>query len=131
MPTPWQWRGLDDRATPLDELIRVLNRKLGDLALEMGRVIAGIGAVSSFPDLATTPSVRGAKVWKVGNTGATNISALTGGSVGQEVTLWATTANTTLVNSAALRLKGGVNVTMTATETRRFATVDGLNWREI
>lgn len=131
MPTPWSWRAVPDQSTPVASLIRILNRSLSELSRELLAVRSGVSSSATFPDLATTPSVRGARLWQVINTAPTSITALTGGTAGQEVLIWATTANTTLVHSASLLLKGGVNVLMTATETRRFATVDGLNWREV
>lgn len=119
----WTWRAAPD-SLDLSAFIRLVNQRMNALAALLAP------PVRDFAEGDTTPSVEGARIWRVKNAGATNIIALKG-SAGEEVLLWSTTANTTLVHSAALLLKGGVNVLMTATETRRFASIDGVNWREI
>lgn len=124
----WSWTSLTAR--DFDELVRALNRRFERLAATIRDLTAGAGATDSFAEGDTTPAVAGSRIWMVENAGATSITAFDGGAPGQEILLWATTANTTLVHSAALLLLGGVNVTLSATETRRFATVDGLTWRE-
>jgi hypothetical protein len=119
----WSWRALaDDIATP---------QRLLRLAQTVRDLYGLTSAVGTFPDGETMPSVAGASTWIVENTAATAIAALTAGSPGRTVRLWATTPNTTLVHSAALLMKGAANVTMTAIETRAFVTVDGSNFREI
>lgn len=50
----------------------------------------------------------------VANASPQNVTALTGGLVGQQVILYFSDANTTLVNSVGLKLQGSVNVTPTA-----------------
>lgn len=69
-------------------------------------------AYFSFTNGATTPSVLGGrKVFNAANTGATSITNLTNGVDAQTLTIYATTANTTLVNGSFI-LKGGVNTTI-------------------
>lgn len=128
----WRWAALpDDASTTLPVLIRLLNIRMGKLQAAVAALVGALGKTGTFANGAATPSVSGAFLWIVQNTAPTNITALRDGTAGAEVLLWSTTANTTLVHSAALRMQGAANVTMTATETRRFATVDGLTWREV
>jgi hypothetical protein len=124
------WRSIDDTETDLPSLIRLLNLRLGTLVSSLNAVSASTQGAGSFSNGALTPSVGGSNVWQVKNTVATNITTLKDGTPGQTVVLWSTTANTVLVNSAGFLMKSGANVAMTATDVRRFTTVDGTNWRE-
>ena len=126
MALSWTWSRLRSE-TPLGELVSVLNLALPVLARTLAERLEG---TNTFPDGATTPNVFGASLWVVANTAPTSITALVGGVIAREIVLWSTTANTTLVHSAALYLKGGVNVVMAANGTRTFVTLDGANWRE-
>lgn len=126
---PWVWIPVSD-ALPLADLIRTLNQRMSLLA-RAAAASAGTPVVASLPNGSTTPSVAGADVWVEQNTAPTSITAFTGGVAGQRFLLWATTANTTLVNGPTLVLLEGANVTMAATESRTFATVDGTTWREV
>lgn len=125
----WDWRQLSTDL-PYDELISAFNIRMRRLSQQITALLAATTTVNTFANGATFPSVFGARTWKTANTVATNITGFDEGTEGQEILVWSTDANTTLVHSAGLRMKGGVNVTMTANETRRFATVDGVNWRE-
>lgn len=61
------------------------------------------------------------KAWiNIANTVAQTVTGLTGGLVGQEIMLYFTDGNTTLQNSATLRLQGSTNVTPTANSVLSF-----------
>jgi hypothetical protein len=64
----------------------------------------------------TTPSVNSAGQLRVNNSAATSITNFIDASENQEVSLFFTNGNTTLVHSSALVLKGGINVTPTANQ---------------
>ncbi len=127
----WAWRNAGDTTTPLDALIRLLNSRLSKLADVVQTIIASVQTVQSFANGAAQPSVYGGNVWKAANTAPTSITAFKDGAGGQEIVIWATTANTTIVNSATLRTKSGANIVLTATEVRKFVTSDGVEWREV
>jgi len=63
-------------------------------------------------DNSTTPSVIRAGVYLASNTSATSITDFINGGEGQVLIVNATNGNTTLVNSASLRLAGATNKTM-------------------
>lgn len=56
----------------------------------------------------------------VSNSGAQNVTGLTGGLVGQQVILYFSDGNTTLVNSGTLKLQGSTNVTPTTNSVITF-----------
>lgn len=62
---------------------------------------------------------------------ATNVVQFTGGWVGREVTVRCSNSNVTLVNSANLILKGGVNVTPPANGLMRFLALSATVWAEV
>lgn len=125
----WEWRQIAVDL-PYEEFVAALNVRMRRLMQQIAALLASTTSVNTFINGATLPSVFGSRVWKTANTVATNITGFDEGSEGQEILVWSTDVNTTFVHSAGLLMKGGVNVTMTATETRRFDTVDGINWRE-
>jgi hypothetical protein len=63
-------------------------------------------------DNSATPSVTRAGLYLASNTSATNITNFIDGAEGQVLMIVATNGNTTLVNSASLRLAGAANKTM-------------------
>lgn len=128
---PWEWRRIDDKGTALSDLILLLNQRFGKLVQALSYIFGAVQIVGTFPNLATNPSVLGARLWLVSNTAATNLAGFTEGAAGQRITLWSTTGNTTLIHSASLFLKAGANVLMTANDVRDFDTADGVNWREV
>jgi hypothetical protein len=65
-------------------------------------------------DADTTPSINSCGRLVLANTGATSITTFDDPLPNQEVELYATTANTTLVHSSALVLKGAVNAALPA-----------------
>lgn len=71
---------------------------------------------STAGDGDATPSVNSVGQLRINNSAPTNITNFTGFSQNQEVSLFFTNGNTTLVNSSALVLKGGVNVTPLANQ---------------
>jgi len=127
----WVWRKLPDTETTLDEFIRLVNVRFAKLTDTIANLLNAVQTVNAFSNGAATPSVAGSSLWTIAYTVPTNITALTEGQAGQRVTLFATTANATIVNSAALRTKTGANVTLGATSTIEFATTDGTNFREV
>lgn len=62
---------------------------------------------------------------------ATSVTAITNGEVGQELTLYMTNANVTLVNSNNLRLSGNVNYTPPSKTAMKFVCLDGTIWAEV
>lgn len=84
--------------------------------------------VPVFTNAAATPSVAGFDIWFTGNSGATTITNLTNGSVGQRVTLICGDANTTLSDAGTLRLNGAFTCTADDTITLVY---DGANWFEV
>ena len=127
----WRWPKLDDRNTPVDALTRALNNRLSKLVDVVQNIISALQTTQTLTNGGATPSVYGGSMWKAANTAPTNITGFSDGVAGQRITVWATTANTTIVNGANLRTKSGANIVMTATETREFATIDGTEWREV
>lgn len=89
------------------------------------------GAVVTFGNGDTTPTVAGSRLFKTNNGGATTITALDDAVAGQEVTIIATDANTTLQHAGggSLRLQGSINYTMGVDDTIRLVN-DGTNWYE-
>lgn len=70
----------------------------------------------------------------VSYSGATNLTSITKGRAEDRVTMLFTNGNATLVNSANLVLRGGINVTPANGNTITFVcdgTSSGANWREI
>lgn len=125
----WEWRQLGTDL-PYEEMVAALNVRMRRLMQQIAAILASTTSVNTFVNGATFPSVFGSRIWKTANSVATNVTGFDEGSEGQEILVWSTDVNTTFVHSAGLRMKGGVNVTMTVNETRRFDTVDGVNWRE-
>jgi hypothetical protein len=79
------------------------------------------GEVVSLTDGDTTIDLSvGGLYFKTANTGATNFTGVTGGIEGQMFFIRANDANTTLVNSASLRLTGGVNLTLASGQVVQF-----------
>ena len=68
---------------------------------------------ASSIDAGATISVTNETWITVSNSGAQNVTGLTGGLVGQQVILYFDDGNTTLVNSGTLKLQGSTNVTPT------------------
>lgn len=64
----------------------------------------------------TTPSVASAGQLRINNTAPTSITDFIDATENQEVSLFFTNSNTTLVHSSALVLKGGINVTPAANQ---------------
>lgn len=89
------------------------------------------GAPVTFANGDTTPSVALSRVFKTNNAAGTTVTALDDGVSGQEVTIIATDANTTLQHAGggSLRLQGSVNYTMGVDDTIRLVN-DGTNWYE-
>lgn len=127
----WSWKKLGETTTDTPSLIILLNQRMVKLANVVQTIIGAVQITGEFANGAATPSVYGASTWKAANTVPTSITAFSDGLAGQRITIWATTANTTIVNSATLRTKSGANIVMTATETREFVTYDGTEWREV
>lgn len=68
----------------------------------------------------TTPSVLRAGLYVANNSSATSITNFTDGVQGQVLMINATNGNTTLINSASLRLAGAVNKTMASGDVIQF-----------
>ena len=74
----------------------------------------------NLTDNSTTPSVLRAGLYIANNSSATSITDFTDGVQGQVLMINASNGNTTLVQSAALRLAGGVNKTMASGDVIQF-----------
>lgn len=121
----WTWIGLPE-GIKFPELVLILDRRMRDLA----SVLRGI-PVTVWRSGETNPSVSDqAKIYKTANAGATNLAGFVDGFPGQTLILVAGDANTTLIHSANLILKGGVNVLLAAGNAKQFLTEDGAIWRE-
>lgn len=125
----WDWISLptNEKEMPPLRLLAVLNRRMKDL----GAFFRSRDATLLFLAGDANPSVvDGAKIYKTQNAGAVNLASFTKGVPGQNFLLLAGDANTTLINSANLILKGGVNVLLAVGNTKQFFTEDGTVWRE-
>lgn len=66
------------------------------------------------------------------NTTATNVTDIVGGMLGQEITLYFTNANTTLVyNGSKIRLHGKVSYTPPSQTSVKLVCLDGTIWAEV
>lgn len=127
----WSWLVIDPNTNPVDKLIRLLNLRMAKLKAVIANIEGQMNKVNEASNGQTSPSVFQTGILMLSNTVPTNVTGLSDGEAGQETLLWSTTANTTLVhNAVSFRMKLGLSVVMGANETRRFATVDGTNWRE-
>lgn len=127
----FQWPKLGDETT-LVALIRTLNVRLTQLKQYLTLLDRLTGTVV-VPNGTTTPDVSGAHLLFVSNTAPTSITNfLNAGIDGREIIVWSLGTNTTLVHSAQLVMKGGVNVTMANNEIRRFIGRSATGpWREV
>ena len=128
----WKWLPLETRGTlNIQELARQLNIRMPKLAGLLESLFSATTDVDTFPAGATSPSIYGAKLWKTNNPAPTTIIAFADGQAGDERTIWAGDANTTIQHSATLYTKSAANIILGANEARKFATIDGASWREV
>lgn len=128
----WKWLALETRGTlNIQELARQLNLRMPKLGALLDALFAATTATNTFAAGATSPSIYGARLWKTNNPAPTTIVALADGQAGDEKTIWAGDANTTIRHSASLYTKTAADITLGANEARQFATLDGTNWREV
>lgn len=127
----WNWPGPNPKTTTLEDIIKLLNVRLGSLGKALAPLFSAVESVNTFANGATTPSIFGSNVWKATNTVGTVITNFLDGTPGKRFQVWSTTANTTITNNANIVTKSGANIVMTATDIRDFLTVDGALWREI
>lgn len=79
-----------------------------------------------------TPDISGATLIRLSNGGATNVTSLSAGTANQEILVRFADANSTLIHSASLVLKSGVNETPAANVVKRFLmSTTGANAIEI
>lgn len=83
-----------------------------------------------FADGDTTPSVASGDYFYVANSSPTSITTLDDGVVGNEVTLYFTNGNTTLVNSSVFKLQGGANWNPPAGSNITMFLTDGYGWMQ-
>jgi len=75
----------------------------------------------TFTNNETTPSVKGGRtLFEFDNSTACTITNFLGGVYTQRITVWFTTANTTLSNGSGLILKGGIAVTPQVNDVMQF-----------
>lgn len=86
-------------------------------------------AIPTFANADTTPDVSAGNVFQTGNAGATSITFLDGGSIGQIVTIICQDANTTFVdNGGTFNLAG--NFVCTTNDVLQLV-FDSVSWREM
>lgn len=100
------------------------------LDLFAGEIFAAGAFMLTFDNGDTTPSVARADIYAEANTAPTSVTAFDDGAVGQRITIIFSTANTTLVDAAALQLAGGVNFVGSANDVMELI-FDGTAWYEI
>jgi hypothetical protein len=96
-----------------------------------GEFFMGSGAaieVPTFTDADTSPSVLLFDKWKASNTGATTITTFDDGSIGQEITVLFTNANTTISEAGNIKLSAAF--TSSADDAMKLI-YDGTNWYEL
>jgi hypothetical protein len=132
----WPFRGVklgaqQDPIKNIESMLKDLNTQLGMLAK------ATSDRTATFPqNVAGTPDVNGASVWRTNNTVATNITGFLNGYDTARIVVIAGDGNTTLVHSATFRMAGGINVTLATNQVREFVgsadpTTRIINWYEI
>lgn len=84
----------------------------------------------NFVDQATTPDVSIGNFFKVSNSAAVTITNFTNGRAGQEITLLATNANTTLSNNGNIATKTAANKVLALNSITKLI-YDGTKWYEI
>jgi len=95
---------------------------------ELSILLVG-GRFLSIPDADATPSVGGGRFFVTANTGATVITALDDGYVGQEVIIKFGDANTDVdFTGTTLKGNGGVDWTTIGSGDFMRCTFDGTNW---
>lgn len=103
----WEHSNADSTRLLLSDGSRVLAQVTDTKGLQLGQH-GRITATAVNGD--TTPSVASIARLKMANTGATSVTDFDGFFADQEVELYFTNSNTTLVNSGTMALRGGVNV---------------------
>jgi hypothetical protein len=81
-------------------------------------------------DLSTAINVSGCNLLELTNSGATNISSLTGPVEGQELTIVFQDGNSTIVSGTVIRLAGGANFTGSIYDTLKLV-YSGPDWHEV
>ncbi len=84
--------------------------------------------VNLITDGDTTPDVRGAKVLKTANTGATSITTFDNGGAAQRITIIFGDADTTILETGNIILR---NAFTSAINDVMVLIYDGTNWREV
>lgn len=87
-----------------------------------------VNQILTLATAGATPNVGGFKVLKITQSGATAITNLTNGTIGQEVTLLFTDANSTIADSAPFKLNGAF---ASAADSTLKLVYDGTSWWEI
>jgi len=103
----WEHSSANSSRLLLSDGSRVLAQVSDAKGLQLGQS----GRISATTTNGATPSVASIARLVVSNAGATNVTGFTNSFADQEVELYFTNGNTTLVNSGTLALKGAVNVT--------------------
>jgi len=110
----------------------------GSTALSLVRY-TGSGSVfhdrlQAFTDADTTPDVSGNKHWTTANTGATTITQLDGGQIGDEIIIRAGDNNTTITHGTSgsqIDLRGAVNATLSTDDILHLRKDETKTWVEI
>jgi hypothetical protein len=87
-----------------------------------------VNQIRTYTAAGATPSVAGFKTVKVGQSGGVTITNLTGGTIGQQVTLFFTDANTTIASGTNFALNSGVT---SASGMLLTLLYDGTKWYEV
>jgi len=88
------------------------------------------GQTTIFTDGATTPDVKGKTFFTASNSGATSITNFLNPYSGQEIFIYFTNGNTTIVNSSTIRLAGAVNFVSSVYDILTLIYVDSIGWVE-
>jgi len=88
------------------------------------------GAAATFADADTSPTVKGSRLFKASNTGATVITTFDDAVPGQHVTIIFTNSNTTIDAGANMKLAAGLDFVGTADDTLQLV-YDGTSFFEV
>lgn len=116
-------------ANAIDDLY--VSAQYATLGVNVYSTQVSFAALVAVTNNSATPLVTGRTSWLVSNSGVTTITDLTGSAIGKSVTLFFTTANTTVQNGTNIFLSGHANQTFTANSTLSLTKREDGKWYEI
>jgi parallel beta-helix repeat protein len=99
------------------------------IGFNSGSSMFKVGGDYKLNPAGATPDVTNVRTAKIYQAGAINITDFVGGQTGKEIILQFMDGHSTLIHSAALKLEGSVNVTMTGNNMISLIH-DGIGWVE-